>query len=95
MATPITNAMVALPTDLTMFQLAEFATVTPLTVMLLAPRWPGIDGDARNPDDYLGLDWDRRSTAVLATPNAAQAKNKLRMKAPRDIKHPHDMCRRE
>jgi hypothetical protein len=57
-AAPIANAMVALPTDMTMFRLTEFTTVTPTIFMVLAPIWPGINGNTRNPDGDLGLSRD-------------------------------------
>jgi hypothetical protein len=55
-AGPITNAMVTLAVDLTLFRLTAFATVTPFTVMLVAPRRSAINGDTRNSDGYLCVD---------------------------------------
>jgi hypothetical protein len=64
--------MVALPTDFTMFPSAEFAAGTPITVIVLAPGWPGINGDTRNPDGYLGLDWRKYGGACNAECGAGQ-----------------------
>ncbi len=60
LATPVANAMVALPTDFTMLSSPEFVAGTPVAVIVLPPRRLGINGDTRNPDDYLGLDWGWR-----------------------------------